>query len=114
VDVDALEGGHGATRDARDGRHARHAGQPVDEDRAAAALTLRGAAVLDVAPIEGAAQRVEERAVRGDGDLGAVEGEGDAGAGGGGLAQLNELPQPQVLVALGFVMWNPAPWRVSE
>ena len=25
-----------------------------------------------------------------------------------GVGQLNELPQPQVWVAFGFVMWNPA------
>ena len=30
------------------------------------------------------------------------------------LGQLNEEPQPQVREALGFEMWNPAPWRPSE
>jgi hypothetical protein len=31
----------------------------------------------------------------------------------GGLAQLKDEPQPQVRVALGFTMWNPAPCSPS-
>jgi hypothetical protein len=41
-----------------------------------------------------------------------VEGEGD-GCRRGGVAQLNEEPQPQVRVAFGFTMWNPAPCSPS-
>ena len=60
------------------------------------------------------AQRVEEGAARGDVDVDAVEPERDGGRVRGRLGQLNELPQPQVCVAFGFVMWNPAPCSPSE
>ena len=40
-----------------------------------------------------------------DGDP--IENKGD-GCRRGGFAQLNEEPQPQVRVAFGFTMWNPA------
>ena len=36
-----------------------------------------------------------------------------AGAGAGAVGQLNDEPQPQVRVAFGLEMWNPAPWRPS-
>ena len=52
-----------------------------------------------------------------DGDGPAVELEVQTGrhrgAGRRGCAQLKEEPQPQVRVAFGFVMWNPASWRPS-
>jgi hypothetical protein len=41
-----------------------------------------------------------------------VEEEGDGGSR-GGVDQLKEEPQPQVRVALGFTMWNPAPCSPS-
>ena len=60
------------------------------------------------------AQRVQEGGplLVHDGDRRAVEGKGD-GRSRGGLAQLKEDPQPQVRVALGFEMWNPAPCNPS-
>ncbi len=110
-----------ATRRTR--RHAGHPGQAVDPHGATAALTLRAAAVLDRAAPELLAQRVEERDAVGDGDLAPVQDEGDQGVGGGccsgdgtpgrAPAQLKEEPQPQVRVALGFVMWNPVSWSPS-
>jgi hypothetical protein len=45
-------------------------------------------------------------------DCVSVELEGDGGRR-GGVDQLKEEPQPQVRVALGFTMWNPAPCSPS-
>ena len=56
----SLEGGDLTPGDAADGRHAGDAGRPVDPHRAASALTLRAAAVLDGAAAEFLAQRVQE------------------------------------------------------
>jgi len=53
----------------------------------------------------------EGDAVR-NGDRFPVECEGD-GRSRVRFAQLKEEPQPQVRVALGFTMWNPAPCNPS-
>jgi hypothetical protein len=47
-----------------------------------------------------------------DDNLVPVEGERD-GRSRGAFDQLKEEPQPQVRVALGFTMWNPAPCSPS-
>ena len=60
-----------------------HAGQPVDPHRAAAALALGAAAVLDRTAAQLLAQRVEQRDAVGDGDLASVQDEGDEGIGAG-------------------------------
>ena len=103
--------------------HAGHPGQAVDPHGATATLTLGATAVLDRAAPELLAQHVEEGDAVGDGDLAPVQDEGDQGdrswcCSGDGTpgrapAQLKEEPQPQVRVALGFVMWNPASWSPS-
>ena len=72
-----LEGGHASAGDAADGRDARHPGQAVDPHRAAPALALWAAAVLDRAAAELLAQRVEKRDPVGDDDRVAVQREGD-------------------------------------
>ncbi len=56
----SLERGDPAPGDAPDGRHAGDAGRPVDPDRAASALALRAAAVLDGATAEFFSQRIEK------------------------------------------------------
>ena len=91
------------------GRHAGDAGVAVDEDRAAAALALGRAAVLDRRDPEPLAQDRQERFAVGDLELDglAVEGERECG-------QLNDWPQPQVRSAFGLLMWNPEPWRPSR
>ena len=112
--IDSLEGGDVPPGDPASRRDARDPGAPVDPDRAAAALPLGAAAVLDRDAAEVVAQHVEERAVLvGELDLGSVQAEpedrgrlGVSPAGGG--VQLKEDPQPQVREALGFEMWNPA------
>ena len=110
--IEAVERRDVAARDPPDRRDARHPGLAVDEHRAAATLALRGAPVLDLVVAELVAERVEERAAPADGDVPAVAAEA-GGRGRGRLGQLNELPQPQVWVAFGLVMWNPAPCRPS-
>ena len=63
--------------------HAGHPGGTVHPDRAAAALALGAAAVLDRPEPELLAQHVEqERAVVGDLDVGAVDAEPDQGISG--------------------------------
>ena len=111
--IEAFEGGHLAARDPRNRGHAGDAGLAVDQDRAAAALALGCAPVLHVEATELVAERLEQGAVSLDDDGGAVEGEGGRRRSGSRCGQLNELPQPQVWVAVGFVMWNPAPCRPS-
>ena len=77
----SLEGGDLTSRDAADRRDAGDAGRAVDPHRAAPALALRAAAVLDGAAAELLAQRVEEADPVLDRDGVAVEDEGDAGHG---------------------------------
>jgi hypothetical protein len=78
---DALERGDGAPGDAAYGRDARHPGRAVDPDRAAAALALGAAPVLDRATAELFAQRVEERDPVRDRDALGIQGEDDVGVG---------------------------------
>ena len=91
-------------------------GGTVHPDGAAAALALGAAAVLDRTAPQLLAERVEERGPvhRHQTDDGGrpLRREGDGGRR-GGVAQLKEEPQPQVRVALGFTMWNPAPCSPS-
>ena len=103
------ERGDRPARDPRRGRHAGDARVAVDEHRAAAALPLRRAAVLDRRDPEPLAQDRQERFAVGDVELDglAVEGERESG-------QLNDWPQPQVRSAFGLLMWNPEPWRPSR
>ncbi len=107
--VEPGERRHRAAGDPGGRGHARDAGVAVDEDGAAAALTLRRAAVLDGRDRAALAQDREQRLAVGDVDLDgrAVEGESEPG-------QLNDWPQPQVRSAFGFETWNPEPWRESR
>jgi hypothetical protein len=65
-----------------------------------------------------ATQLLAERVEKGDPVL-VVDLDGDPvekkgnGRSRGGVAQLKDEPQPQVRVALGFTMWNPAPCSPS-
>ena len=63
-----LERRHVASGDPEHRRHARDPRLAVHEHRAAAALALRGAPVLDVEATELVAKRVEKRSVAWDGD----------------------------------------------
>ena len=74
------EGGHTSSGDAADGSHARHPGQAVDPHRAAPALSLWAAAVLEGATAELLTQHVEKRDPVGDDDRVAVQREGDGWA----------------------------------
>jgi hypothetical protein len=75
---DPLEGGHLAALEPADGGDARHPWGPVDPHRAATALALGAAPVLDRAGAYLVAQDVEQRqAVVGDLDVGAVDAELD-------------------------------------
>jgi len=105
---------HGSPGDPPHRGHAGHPSHAVDPDRAAAALALRTAPVLYRTAVQLLAQRVKKRGsgIAVDGDRNPVERKGDDRSR-GGLAQLKEEPQPQVRVALGFTMWNPAPWSPS-
>ena len=93
-------------------------GRAVDPHRAAPALALRAAAVLGGPEAEPVAQHLEKRgAVVVHRDDAAVDREPDLvgapfGARGFGC-QLKEDPQPQVRVAFGFEMWNPASFSPS-
>ncbi len=108
----AVEGGHLAARQAAGRGHTGHPGRTVDPDRAAAALPLGAAAVLDRADAQLVAEDVEQRRpVVGHLDVGAVDAEVDQGIQVGD--QLKEEPQPQVREALGLVTWNPAPCSPS-
>ena len=105
VRVEPVDGRHLPAGDSPERRHAGHPRRTVDPDGAATALALRTTAVLGRPAAEMLAQGVEQGRVvvrRLDGSP--VEAERD---------QLNEEPQPQVRVALGFVMWNPAPCSPS-
>jgi hypothetical protein len=122
-----------------DSPNRRDAGDPrviVDPDRAAPALALRAASVLQGATPQLVAQRVEQRDPVVDGHGIAVEDEIYArrnvtghGSGdvrwatasrrsgrrerSGAVAQLKEEPQPHVRVALGLLMLKPAPCNPS-
>ena len=83
--VEAVDGGDRPTGDPADRRHARDPRRAVDQHRAAPALALRAAAVLDRADPELVAQRAEQRTARvADLDLDAVDRQLDDGLGGGG------------------------------
>src|SRR5213078_1958698 len=72
----ALDGGDAPACDAARRRHARDPRGPVDQHRAAAALTLGAAAVLGRARAEAVAKDFQKRGVVVlDGDLATVEGE---------------------------------------
>ena len=122
--AEALEGGHRAPGHPADRGDAGHPGGAVHPDRAAAALALGAAAVLGGVLTELLAQHLEQRRRRRRRPRPArrpVEGRqlierwraGPAGAAERRVRQLKEEPQPQVRVALGFVMWNPAPCSPS-
>ena len=106
-----VERGDLAALEPPDRRHTRHPGGTVHPDRAAPALALGAAAVLDRADVQLVAEDLEQRrSVVGHLDVGAVDAELDIT---GSAAQLKEEPQPQVREALGLVTWNPAPWSPS-
>ena len=114
--VEAVEGGHLTAGHAPGRRDARHAGCPVDPHRATPALALGAAPVLGRrGPRCSRRTSRSECAVVGDLDRRSRRRRREsAGAGAGRkVGQLKEEPQPQVRVALGFEMLNPAPCKPS-
>jgi len=112
--IEPLDRGDRSAGDPPDRGDAGDTGGTVDPDRAAATLALGAAAVLDRMARELFTQGVEQRDPQAvvNLDRGSVEDKGN-GRRRGGVAQLKEEPQPQVRVALGFTMWNPAPCSPS-
>ncbi len=105
-----VERGHLATLEAADRGDAGHPGGPVHPHRAAAALALGAAPVLDRADAQLVAQDIEER---GPSSATSTSTPSTRSRISGSAAQLNEEPQPQVREALGLVTWNPAPCSPS-
>ncbi len=88
----------------------------VHPDSAASALPLWAAAILGRANTQDITKDVEQRSpVVGHHDGLTVNDERERRPDRRGeLAQLKDDPQPQVRVAFGLEMWNPAPCKPSE
>ncbi len=114
ISIEPFNRGHRPSGHTSGGSDACHAGSAINPDGAASALALGAAPVLDRTAPQLLPERVKERdsliVINLDRVPVKEKGNGWRRA---RFSQLNEEPQPQVRVAFGFTIWNPAPCSPS-